>query len=122
MENKIAYSGKMPREFELQTEFCLSGFNETFHKRYDGFFGKNSDSSKQRNNHTRYKPETTKRMLQSYPSLNRRYCIEADQFINSFRKHKYYFHNNVFEDLMKTVWHPKNFDKFKYWDSDWTLD
>jgi len=54
--------------------------------------------------------------IKNYPSLYRIYNIKLDEYINNYNMHKSYFHNNVFEELMKTVWHPKNYYKFIYLD------
>jgi len=35
-----------------------------------------------------------------------------------YKKHRMYFHKNIFEELMTVVWHPRNFHKFIDWDPD----
>ena len=53
----------------------------------------------------------------NYPSLHRKYVTECTKeseiFITYYKNHKEYFHNNVFEELMSVVWHPKNISQFE---------
>jgi len=53
----------------------------------------------------------------NYPSLHRIYineCAkESNNFITCYKTHKEYFHNNIFEELMMVVWHPKNISRFE---------
>ena len=121
MQNEIEISDKAPREFAVQDNYYLSEFNDLFQERYDGYFVKNTKSKNNKPNKNLEKEDIT-RSLQSYPSLKKRYLDEAKCFIDSRRKHKYYFHNNIFEELMSTVWHPNNFAKFKYWDPEFNLE
>jgi hypothetical protein len=52
----------------------------------------------------------------NFPSLHRQYVNECTHernlFIEYYKKHKEYFHHNVFEELMMSVWHPRNISRF----------
>ena len=65
-----------------------------------------------------YKFNNTFDKFKNYPSLHKMYINEYNKesivFIEYYKNHKEYFHNNVFEELMSVVWHPKNIDKFYY--------
>jgi nitric oxide reductase activation protein len=55
-------------------------------------------------------------ILKQYPSLKKKYEKELQDFVDVYLKHKSYFHNNIFEELMAKVWHYDNIDKFNDWD------
>jgi len=53
-----------------------------------------------------------------YPSLNKQFTSEVDEYMKRYYSHKMYFRDNVFEELMKKIWCPVNFHKFNDWDPD----
>jgi hypothetical protein len=60
-------------------------------------------------------------IIRNYPSIHKQYIDEYSFLVEEFKKHQNYFHNNVYEELMKYVWHPKNIDKFHHWDPEFEL-
>jgi hypothetical protein len=128
MNTFVPNCNKEPRNFLKQNRYYLeeySDINERFQKKYNSFFDKpisehnlrtvRSRSINRRNYIIEVRNEI-KHILRQYPSLIKQYNREVDSFVINLKNHKRYFHNNVFEELMKTVWSPKNFHKFIDWD------
>lgn len=122
---------KEPRNFLKQNRYYLeeySDINERFQKKYNSFFDKPiSENGLRTVRNTRYRRiqrhndlievrNEIKHILSQYPTLSKHYNREVDSYIINLKNHKKYFHNHVFEELMKTVWSPKNFHKFNDWD------
>jgi hypothetical protein len=128
MNTFVPNCNKEPRNFLKQNRYYLeeySDINERFQKKYNSFFDKpisehnlrtvRSRSINRRNYIIEVRNEI-KHILRQYPSLIKQYNREVDSFVINLKNHKRYFHNNVFEELMKAVWSPKNFHKFGDWD------
>jgi len=122
---------KEPRDFLKQNRYYVeqySDINERFQKKYNSFFDKPISENGlrtvrsarliriQRHNELVEVRNEIKHILRQYPTLNKHYSREVDSYIINLKNHKRYFHNHVFEELMKTVWSPKNFHKFSDWD------
>jgi hypothetical protein len=126
---------KEPRDFLKQNRYYLeqySDINERFQKKYNSFFDKPISTNLIENNMRTFRNARCRRIqrhnelvevrneirhiLRQYPTLSKHYNREVDSFVINLKNHKRYFHNHVFEELMKTVWSPKNFHKFIDWD------
>jgi hypothetical protein len=134
MQNTFAHNDdKEPRDFLKQNRYYLeqySDINERFQKKYNSFFDKPVSENNVRiakkksfycnnliacNERVEVRNEI-RHILRQYPTLSKHYNNEVDSFVINLKNHKKYFHNHVFEELMKTVWSPKNFHKFNDWD------
>lgn len=117
---------KLPRQFNEQIESIKQYFIVCIEDDYQNKFNATSShpdnnryvfSSCSGNINTSFNLNVdTIYTIKNYPSLYRIYNNNLDEYVNNYNMHKNYFHNNVFEELMKTVWHPKNYSKFIYLD------
>lgn len=103
-----------PKIFHEQIHFIENYFSPEIDKKYNNMFNVTSSEAMNRNE----RDKTCKQILSSYPSLFRQYNNELPTCITMYKKHRMYFHKNIFEELMTVVWHPRNFHKFIDWDPD----
>ena len=108
----------LPTIFKEQITFIKNYFRSEIDKKYNNMFNVTSSEAMNRNE----RDKTCKQILSSYPSLFRQYNTEIYNeipiCITMYKKHRMYFHKNIFEELMTVVWHPRNFHKFIDWDPD----
>lgn len=102
---------KEPIIFREQQRFIKNYFRSEVDKKYNNMFNASS-----RRIIIAEKNKTCMQVLKNYPSLFRQYNSEFNEYIILYKKHRIYFHQNIFEELMQIVWHPDNFHKFEHWD------
>ena len=107
---------RMPTIFTQQITYIDNYFRtevDNIDNKYNSMFNVVSSERMQPSNE---RNKTCAQILMQYPSLYRQYRDEFSSYQALYRKHRHYFHNKIFEELMKTVWHPRNYDKFSSWD------
>jgi hypothetical protein len=109
-----------PRQFTDQNKYYDKYFHniyaEEFNKTYNTHNYKKNEKPQTQRYWRRLPPENINDTLKKYPSLKKSYEQKSAEFLAIYHKHKSYFHNNVFEEIMMRVWHYKNADRFESWD------
>jgi hypothetical protein len=100
---------RRPKIFMQQLTFIDNYFRPEVDSKYNSMFNAVS-SERMITIHEQNK--TCEQVLRQYPSLYRQYTTEFHIYQKLYRKHRQYFHNNIFEELMKKIWHPQNMHKF----------